>query len=237
MNPILTNFKIYILLVVVAMLDFNVMAQDTDTENKPVVAIAVERMNVLYAGLPNPVTIAVSSVAPEKLRISWGGATVINTGSGSYNVDVPDSLVGRELIITIAVEKERGEVQILENKAFRVKGVPEPNVFVGGNIRGGCHSKKAILANPFLTARMGNDFNYHLMWQVLSYKVTFVKNGVAEPPIIVEGAKFSEQVIEKIRKAQRGTIIEFSEVKIQNFARCCEIQNPIVIRICKEKKS
>ena len=42
-------------------------------------------MNVLYAGIPNPIGIA-APVAPERMRISWGGLTPRQLGGGKYEV-------------------------------------------------------------------------------------------------------------------------------------------------------
>jgi len=75
------------------------------------------------------------------------------------------------------------------------------------------------------------DFNYGLRWEVLSYKVTFIRNGTEEPPIAVQGPRFSEDVLNKIQNAPSGTIIEFSEIKIQSTAGIRNILNPIVVRI------
>ena len=200
------------------------------TVTKPIAAVAAEKMNVFYAGIPNPVSIA-APVAPEKLRISWGGANATSTGGGKYNVDVPASFVGKEITVTVSAELEKGKAQNMGSAPFRVKAVPEPNVFVGGNISAGKQAKDAILANPFVSARMGVDFNYELKWNVLSYKVTFVKNGVEDAPVSVSGSQFNDQVRSKIQSASSGTIVEFSEIRIQSIAGTRSIQKPIVIRI------
>jgi len=218
------NVKIYILFAIIAMLGFNAMAQ---TKPKHVLAISADKMNVLYAGIPNPITIAVSSVSSKKLRIDWGGAEAILWGIGRYDVSVPRSLAGREVIITV----KKGN-KVLGKCYFRVKIVPNPNIYVGANIVSGTCSKEIILANPLITARMGTDFNISLRWSVMSYNVTFIRDRcIVEPSIFVEGAKFSDEVINKIKDASSGTIIEFSDIKIQSIAGSCDIEKVITIRI------
>jgi hypothetical protein len=226
------NLKIFTLLAVMAMLGFNAMAQNVIEvkDTKPYFAIEVSKMNVLYAGLPNPVKIA-TSVAAKKLHIDWGGATARYRWNGQYDVEVPVSLVGRELTISVSAEKKNGKIQNLGSCVFRVKSIPEPAVYIGGNITGGQQPKDAILANPFISVRMLSDFNYHLRWQVLCYDVTFGIDGIVEPTITVEGAQFSEEVINKIKDAPSCTFIEFSEFKIQSIAGYREFQKSIAIRI------
>ena len=227
------NIKIYTLFAIIAMLGFTAMAQ---TKPKHVLAIAADKMNVLYAGYPNPVSVAVSSVSPKKLRIDWGGAEATYQSKGRYVVDVPLSLAGRELVVTV----RKGKNQLIGRYCFRVKAVPEPIVFVGGNITAGCHHKDVILVNPFISARWSPDFNVNAPWRAVSYNVTFVINNIVYPPIFVEGPRFSEEVKNKIIEAPSGTVIAFSDIKIQSIAGKYNIQNPIVIRIeddCDKNKS
>ena len=202
------------------------------TVTRPSAAVAAEKMNVFYAGIPNPVTIA-APVAPEQLRINWGGAsaTPAQGGGGRYDVTVPSTLVGRDITISVSAELERGRSQNMGNTVFRVKSVPPPSVFVGGNISAGKQPKDAILANPFVSAKMDVDFNYQLPWTVVSYRVTFVRNGIEEAPITVNGAQFDGTVKNKIQSAPSGTIVEFSDFKIRSIAGERNITKPIVIRI------
>ena len=202
------------------------------TVTRPSAAVAAEKMNVFYAGIPNPVTIA-APVAPEQLRINWGGATAkpAQGGGGKYEVDVPTSMAGRDITITVSAELERGRPQNMGSTVFRVKSVPEPTVFIGGNISTGKYPKDQILANPFISAKMSPDFNYELRWQVLSYRVVFVKNGIEGTPISVNGGQFNEQVRNEIQRAQSGTIVEFSDIKFSSIAGQRTSQKPLMIRI------
>jgi gliding motility-associated protein GldM len=200
------------------------------TVTKPSAAVAAEKMNVFYAGIPNPVSIA-APVAPEKLRISWGGATASSLGGGRYDVTIPSTLAGKEITVSVAADMGSGKTQNMGQTTFRVKSVPEPTVFLGANILGGRQPKEIILANPLVTARMSPDFNYELRWSILSYKMTFVVNGVEEPSVNITGPHFSDQVKSRIRSAAVGTLIEITDVKIQSIAGTRNIQKVLSIRV------
>jgi len=96
---------------------------------------------------------------------------------------------------------------------FRVKRVPDPECKIGGSIRGGRVTKTDLTVNPFLTAKMGDDFVYDLMWRVTSFRVTFSIRGVEEAPIACQGAAFSENVLAKIRSAPVETTFFFTEIR------------------------
>jgi gliding motility-associated protein GldM len=199
------------------------------TVTRPSAAIAAEKMNVLYAGIPNPVSIA-APVAPERLRISWGGATATSQGGGRYNVSVPTTLAGKEITISVGAEID-GKSQTMGAAQFRVKAVPEPTIYLGASIQGGRQPRETILANPLVTARMSPDFNYELRWTVQSYQLTFIRNGVEEAPVTVTGPRFTEQITNKIRTAPAGTLIEITNIKIHSLAGQKSINKTLSVRI------
>lgn len=199
------------------------------TVTKPTAAVAAEKMNVFYAGIPNPVTIS-APVASEKLRINWGGANATSLGGGRYDVTIPQSMAGKTISISINADMGGGRSQAMGKTEFRVKPVPEPSASIGANITSGRQSKDVLLANPLIVAKMSPDFNYELRWNVISYKVTFVKNNVEEAPIIVRGGRFPDNVVSKIRAASAGTQMEISEIKVQSIAGARTLKT-ILVRI------
>lgn len=202
---------------------------ETYTVTKPTAAVAAEKMNVFYAGIPNPVTIS-APVAAEKLRINWGGASATSLGGGRYDVQVPQSMSGKPITITISADMGGGKSQAMGKTEFRVKPVPEPTATIGAGITSGRQAKDVLLANPMIVAQMSKDFNYELRWNVLSYKVTFVKNNVEEAPIIVRGNRFPDNVVSKIRSASSGTQMEISDIKVQSIAGARTLKT-ILVRI------
>ena len=112
-----------------------------------------------------------------------------------------------------------------------VTRIPEPSIYVGdANIYEGVNrTKEQVLEQPFLTAK---DLIGAAEWTVLSYTVTFVVNGKEEAPIRVTGSQFSDEVKSRIQSATTGTVIEFSEIRIQStVAGTRHVVSPMVIRI------
>ena len=199
------------------------------TVTKPTAAVAAEKMNVFYAGIPNPVTIS-APVAAEKLRINWGGCSATSLGGGRYDVTVPQNMAGKTVNVTVSADMGGGKTQSMGHTEFRIKPVPEPTASIGSNITSGRQPKDLLLANPLIVARMSPDFNYELRWNVVSYKVTFVKNNVEEAPITVKGGRFPDNVVSKIRSASSGTQMEISEIKVQSIAGARTLKT-ILVRI------
>ena len=99
--------------------------KETKTANTPSFAVSTENNNILYAGIPNIVTVA-TSVPPEKLRIFWGGAMATDLGNRRYEVSVPSSFVGKTIDFTLFAETEESKNQKLGTVSFHVKSVSEP---------------------------------------------------------------------------------------------------------------
>ncbi len=202
--------------------------KDAYTVTRPSAAIAAEKMNVLYAGIPNPIAIA-APVAPEKMRISWGGLSPKQMGGGKYEVTPDKNTIGKKIMITVAADLGTGKSQNMGSQEFRVKAVPNPVAYIGSNVGSGKVAKSLLVANPFLTAKMEN-FDFALAWRITSYKVTVVKNGREVSSTTNAGAQFTESLKGTIRAATAGTTFEFTEIKAQSIAGVKNLEN-ITVRV------
>lgn len=202
--------------------------KDAYTVTKPSAAIAAEKMNVFYAGIPNPVAIA-APVAPERLRISWGGLSPVSKGGGKYEVTPDRKLIGQRVTISVSADLGTGRTQNMGSQEFRIKGVPNPIAYIGSKIGSGKISKEILIQNTFLTARMEN-FDFELPWRITSYRITVVKNGREVASKTNSGSQFSSDIQNTIRSATSGTTFEFTEIKAQSIAGVKNLEN-ITVRI------
>lgn len=190
--------------------------KDKYTVLTPSATIAADKMNVLYAGIPNPVSVS-GPVASDKLSVTFPGCNLSSQGAGKFNVTVPTSLIGKTVQATVAA-KVGESTKTLGNTTFRVKRVPDPRAVLGANIRGGKRAKAEILANPVVRATMGDDFVYDLKWSVNSYRVIIVSKGMEEPAIVCQGGALSEKAKSAIQKASANTVVYFSDIKVSSEA-------------------
>jgi len=177
----------------------------------PSATAAADKMNVLYAGIDNPVSVS-ASVSAEKTSISLTAGNYTKTGPGEYDISVPENMIGKAITINIFADMD-GKHLNMGSKTFRVKRVPDPEAVLGANIRTGKIAKAELLANPFVIANMGTDFVYDLRWTVESYQVTFIIKGIEDSPIICRNRQFSDAVKTKINSSSSGTTILFSDIK------------------------
>ena len=201
---------------------------DKYTVMAPSATAAADKMNVLYAGIDNPISVS-ASVPAEKIGIAiTGGGSFTQTGPGKFDIKVPESLVSKTVTINIHANVD-GRQQPMGSNVFRVKRVPDPVALLGGSSKDGSKMPKAeLLANPFILASMGTDFVYDLPWTVNSYKVTFIVKGSEDPPMTCNNRQFSDAVKNKINSCGPNTVIYFTEIKASCIAGQRTL-NPITV--------
>nr|WP_315824363.1 GldM family protein [Paraflavitalea speifideiaquila] len=92
-------------------------------------SVFLEKMNVLYVGVENPLTISGGSVGSEKVRVSFSGGAPVNRKSGdSYFIKPTAPGLAK---ITVVADGKPFEFPM------RVKFLPPPTAFVG--------AKKAVI--------------------------------------------------------------------------------------------
>ncbi len=129
-------------------------------------SIALDKMNVLYIGVDNPVSIAASGGGDDKVQvgIKGGGGSITRVGVGKYNVRV--NSITDDAKITVSVE---GKVAGISQ--FRVRTIPDPVGTVGGYTSGDNINAGAFKAQAGVGAYI-KDFPFDLKYSVTSFSLT-----------------------------------------------------------------
>jgi hypothetical protein len=88
---------------------------------EPLAAIALDKMNVLYIGVDNPVTIAVEGIPSDKLIVYMENGS-IRGSNGKYIAKVTSTGTATINVATIKNDKK----VLLSTQTFRVKRIPDP---------------------------------------------------------------------------------------------------------------
>lgn len=210
--------KVISILIMVFLLVSNIIvAQNNknETKEKPAFAVAAVKMNVVYVGLENPVTIAVSSLKPDKFDVVAEGASIKKVGNpGQYIIY---NIVPGTTVVNIVISKKGKE---LGREAFRVKLVPPPVLRLGNILTGG---KATIdqLINTEIVASPNKSFPFEINqgYKVISFCVVINIPGGVPQKTKIEGNKLSNnpQIVELIRNTVKpGDVFTFSDFKIQS---------------------
>jgi len=148
-------------------------------------SIALDKMNVLYIGVDNPLTIAASGGGDDKVKASINNGTLTRVGAGKYIARV--SKIDDNTVITVSVDgKVAGASQ------FRVRTIPEAQAYVGGRQSGSQVNAGEFKAQGGVQAGIKN-FPFELSYDVVSYTFTCdTDDDIVSIP--ASGAAFSGQV-------------------------------------------
>ena len=169
-------------------------------------SIALDKMNVLYIGVDNPVTIAASGGGDDKVQVSitGGGGSLTKTGTGKYIARVGS--VTDDCRITVSVDgKVAGASQ------FRVRTVPTPAAFVGGQPSGASVSA-SVLANQQGIAAGIKDFPFELKYTISEYQVVGLDDNGDVVKANGNGAEFTQQARKVINMAKPGDMISIGNI-------------------------
>jgi len=179
------------------------VSQSFVTVPKPNTAtISADKMNVVYRGVKNPMTISFAGISDNNVDARAAGLTRIK--GSKYIIDVTQ-VKGRE--VTINVTGTLNGEKIPDRKTFRIKDLPRPT----GTIRGENGLVK-MQRNSLEISTIGakfEDFDFELPLNVTGFK--FKVPG--QPTINVSGGKLNSRAKAALRKAKRGSAVQIFDIQ------------------------
>lgn len=164
--------------------------------------VSADKMNVVYRGLDNPISVSLPGVGANNLKVSAAGGKLTKSGAG-YIIRP-----GSGNVATINVSAKLSSGKTVNSKAtFRIKDIPAAM----GSVRnqyGTVRMPKSGLANAPINAGLP-DFEFDLKIQVKSFKIKVP----GELTIIVNGTKLNAAAKKVLSKARRGDIINIYDIK------------------------
>ena len=164
--------------------------------------ISADKMNVVYRGLPNPMTISFAGIGDNNVTASAPGLSPAG-GKGKFNL-TPGA--GTEVTVTASGKMTDGKV-VSDKKVFRIKNIPAPQGSIGGTPGYQKGAKSRLEASTI--GAMLPDFVYDLNFEVTQF--AFKVPGQAS--IVVNGNKVDSRCKAALSRAKAGDQITVSDIK------------------------
>ncbi|WP_372752106.1 gliding motility protein GldM [Mariniflexile sp.] len=164
--------------------------------------ISADKMNVVYRGVQNPMTISFAGIADNNVTATAQGLSRV---SGSKYVMDAQKIQGRE--VTINVTGKIDGQTVSDKATFRIKDLPKPT----GTLRGEDGSL-SMQRNALEISTVGakfEDFDFELPLRVTGFK--FKVPG--QPTIEVNGNKLDARAKATLLKAKRGEGIQIFDIE------------------------
>jgi hypothetical protein len=193
------------------LLPFTMFLKEKNQSGAPCVTITATKMNMLYIGLDNPVTVTVDGYTDNQITVKIdGGGTIKPVGESQYVIN-PDGSKREISIITTIKTNDRGEQKAAE-KIYRVRKVPHPEVLIGTR-NGGTAALKDLENIHQINAGLGEGFAIEgLRYTVNSYTMIITHQESGNYIEDVNGNRISARTTDEFKNIKPGDYITVTNV-------------------------
>jgi len=167
------------------------------------VAVSLDKMNVFYIGVDNPISVSAAGVSSNDVKVSASGVSVSPNGGGKFTVK---ATTPGEATLTVS---GGGASQTFK---YRVKRIPDPVPMLGAK-----HRSKSMANGEFKAqggiASVLENFDFEAKCDIVGFEATYLPK--RQDPITAQnsGARWNSQVQDYINKAKPGDAYFFDEIK------------------------
>ncbi|WP_323028267.1 gliding motility protein GldM [Gelidibacter japonicus] len=163
--------------------------------------ISADKMNVVYRGVDNPMTISFAGVSDNNVTATAPG--LVSKGGGKY---VMRPSAGKDVTINVTGTLPDGS-KVSDRSTFRIKDIPKPSGTIAGQADN-ISLPKSNVEIATVNAKLF-DFDFDLDINVTSFKIKVP----GQPTVTVNGNKMNDQARSALRKASRGDGVQIFEIK------------------------
>jgi len=198
---------------------------DSITIRKPNLSlIGLNKLNIVYKGIPNPFSINVKDAKPYKIK----GEGVFQNSDGSYAIQ-PKAGKETKVLVEIATSDS---TKVIEEHLFRVKELPYAALLVN---KKGCINGDCIIEMP--SKELSNaEISVKLIDFLLDYNITVTgfrlhlsnNNGDFLDSFEVKGNKIPEDIYEAIIANDKVTFIVIHKFTFASDLSLSIVKTPMV---------
>jgi gliding motility-associated protein GldM len=182
--------------------------------------VSADKMNVVYRGLDNPISVSLPGVGANNISVSATGGKLSKNGAGYM------MRPGQANTAVVNVSAKLSSGKTVNSKAtFRIKDIPSAMGSVRGQY-GTVRMPKSGLANSPISAGLP-DFMFDLKLQVNSFKIKVP----GQLTIIVNGSRLNASAKQKLQKAKRGDIINIYDIKASIIGNTYKLKQVLPVSI------
>jgi gliding motility-associated protein GldM len=181
--------------------------------------ISADKMNVVYRGVDNPMTITFAGISQNNVSASAPG---LSARSGSSYMMKPGA--GKEVTINVNGKLPTGE-SVSDRKTFRIKDLPRPTGTVAGE-SGSVKMQRQRLTQSQVGA-IFEDFDFDLSPTVRSFQVKVP----GQPTVTVAGDRMNGAATNSINQASRGDVVNINNISATVPGVNLRTVSPVIVEL------
>ena len=173
---------------------------------RPSAVVSPDKMNVLYIGVDNPLSVSAAGTPTDKVKVSMTGGSLSGSG-GKYIARVSSPGTAR---VSISAEVAPGKMQTLSATEFRVKRIPDPIAKFAGKT-GGSMATVALKAQNAIFAKLDN-FDFDANFKVTKFTMIIAKPRADAIVLSTSGNQLSSSMASALNGITPGTRVIFDNI-------------------------
>lgn len=203
------------------------------TVMEPTATVSATMMNVLYAGIDNPMSISVPGVPMNAVSATMTNGSL--TRKGDAWVARP-AKVGENVTLTVSATID-GRPQTVATSTFRVRKLPDPVAFITYSESNGAKerykggrplSKTLLTSAPGIDAAIDDDM-LNIDFQVLGFETVFFDQMGNAIPEVSHGASFSQRQKDQFKRLSRGKRFYISRIRAKGPDGIERVLSPVEV--------
>lgn len=188
-------------------------------------SVALDRNNILYQGIDNPLTIAVENYPCNSIVVKTDNGKVLGKACSYYfHTDT-----GWKANI-ILYKKVKGHLIKIGSSIFRVKPIPDPIAKVGPSAGGDI--QKAVLRNQQYIRADYEGFDIDIRTPIDSFSVYFISGDTCISKHVKNyTGKFSKELIDALSEIKQNDIVIFKDIYTTRYNKEVKILKPVFLFI------
>lgn len=175
---------------------------------KPSLTVAADKMNIVYLGLDNPISVSVPGVPNDRLTVVANNATLSKNGNGKY---IMNNIRGQKVDVKVMATMEDGQKKDMGTMSFRVKRVPKPSPRIGEVKGEGLMSRDDFQRQKGIFANY-EDFDFEATCKITSYEMSVNTNGYINS-VSVKGNYITDEMHTIFKKLKKNEKVRFENIK------------------------
>jgi gliding motility-associated protein GldM len=193
---------------------------------RPSLTVSADKMNVVYLGLDNPISVSVPGIPNERLTVAVTNASLKSDGNGKYIMKVNN---GPEVKVNVFASMGNGEKRNMGTMSFRVRRVPKPVAKIGQITTEGKMSKSEFNVLQIISAYYEN-FEFNAQCKVLSYDMIYTVGGTSGSKSVV-GNTIDQSLKDLFSKLRRNDRVYFENIKAKGPDGISVPLSPIKLKV------
>ncbi len=176
---------------------------------KPAATIAATRMNVVYAGIENPIEIASAGIPDDQLSVVLKGAGSLKKVGKGYEYFVNGDAIGQRVVFEV-VAKLNGNSVPIGSQEFRIKRIKDPIAKVAGKTAG-TMTAVALRNQGFIFASL-DDFEFDIKFSIVRFNLIKIGGNRDVVTARNNGGDFNNEVKNILETITPGNRVIFDNV-------------------------